>query len=849
MIISGQPQFLLLVVLVAVLPVVVHLAFMRFFRCCTSPARRQIGIAVSSLAGLLFLFAGLAGSALLTEAQDSWFTMDLLYLIFIYLASAYVYFHFFNMSETARRIRIIVSGETAQHPRQVQSSVEQDIEGMISRRLQRLVSLRELTVKEGRYRIGRGLLLIPSRLMAFFRQAIFPDTAEERGPSWLATLLVLAAAIILALIEHSGLRAILSPSAAWIPFTLLGAGIGTAAFLMLSPRPCLKNFLLVSAPFLFVTFGFITADGLPGKDSYYYHFPFFQLVAEAMANGYGAPTWFPLEGGSDIGFYHINNFPFLPHRLAGYAIFALFPVSLETAYKIQLVLGVLLFSWGWYAVIAHLTRSQPAAFMGTLCIMLGGTGITFHQEQVIATCHLLPWFTLCLLRIREKSAWIVPAGALFALGLSTHYPQIQLISMGMVTVTILLWQRPSLGNIALIARRYAPLLALLLLLGSLPSLNLWYHSGELAAAGRDMAHLRPTSYEEFYQMNKVQYSSSPPWYFRQYLLPLESAESGKPGEEGEGRDAFGMFVGRVPLLLSGVALILSPFMAAPVAILSALFADLTLGINSHLGMPRLLFETRFPFIDVFRQWYHFYPFLNLCLSLLAGLGFQQLFSRGAGGSSPLRKYVMLALVFITCADLARYDFIYLQTWPPKSHPLTIDRIIAEGPINRIALFQYRDRYELTNRYVYAIPPFSFVTTGFHATSAGIESERQLAIELSQQRQVITNLPGELASTREDVEPYMAMATGKTFPWGISYLVDSPTRAMLVSSVNYALGTKAFIDGIPAQIWRVNSALGGVMIEKGKHDILFKKEGGIYQAIVTMQTLMYLFIVLVMICLL
>jgi hypothetical protein len=51
----------------------------------------------------------------------------------------------------------------------------------------------------------------------------------------------------------------------------------------------------------------------------------------------------------------------------------------------------------------------------------------------------------------------------------------------------------------------------------------------------------------------------------------------------------------------------------------------SLGINAY--MPHILYKLNFPFIGYFRQWYHFLPLVNLCLSALGALGFSALFSR------------------------------------------------------------------------------------------------------------------------------------------------------------------------------------------------------------------------------
>lgn len=830
--------FILIVLLTVATPFLSHVVVARLFRGFRTPEQRQKGVIISVLLGALPLIF-LATLHLYLGWRSTVETMpDFTYLLLLYGAAAYVYFHFFNMSETSRRIWLLVSSD--RHTGAVGPNIDRNYNPtrMLGNRLGRLVSLGEIAITDGKYRIDRGRLVAPARGVMFLRALLFP-TALPQSPSWPRVFALIIATLALAAFESTRQPlASLSPAGA-LPVALLGGVVGCIAYLLLSPRHHLGNYLLAATPFLFVTFGFLTSPDIPGRDSFWYHFPFFQFFAESFASGAGLPTWLPSDGGMEAGFYHINNFPFLPSRIIGYTLFALLPITAATAYKAQLIIGVLLFSWGWYAVVAEITKSQKAAFLATLCITLGGTGMAFDQEQVIASCHLLPWFILCLLKIHDRPAFLLPAAALFGLGLSTHYPQIQIIVMGLSTLTVMLWRRPNLAYAGPILRKFAPWMALLVVVGSIPALNIWYHSGGLATRIRGTDHLRPISYTEYAEMNSKQNSSALPWYFNQYLRP-------EVHKDLDQADANGLFVGRVPLLLAVLALLLRPAIAIPIAVLLLVFAELSLGINSHLDLPRLLFAARFPFIDVFRQWYHFFPFINFCFSLLAAVGIHKLHVRYRSRPPTPRNVLIVALIFISIADLAYNGLMYLGTWCNYTPLPPEQRRLLQATYPETPLFQYKDRFNLIRATPAAIPPADFITTDYLGTAAGLESERALLAAPVIGHRVVTDRPTDSPPTGT---PWASETTAEIRPWGAIYRVDIPTRALLVTTINYSLGATARVDDLPVQVRRVNTALSGVILEPGRHEVRFEKEGWPYAAIMGGQCAMYLFIGVSMFCLL
>lgn len=99
--------------------------------------------------------------------------------IFLILAPGlygHTYFHFFNMSETARRIRILVrlnKGVNLEAERQ-RSPAE-----LIQIRLQRLLLLKEIEFSGGRYFSKGGLLSRVATLIEYYERLIFPSRYQK----------------------------------------------------------------------------------------------------------------------------------------------------------------------------------------------------------------------------------------------------------------------------------------------------------------------------------------------------------------------------------------------------------------------------------------------------------------------------------------------------------------------------------------------------------------------------------------------------------------------------------------------------------------------------------------------
>ncbi len=174
-IITARNCYILIILVSFLFPLAIQVILIRFFGLYREKAIRQKGPVAAALFGLLPLgglfLAWLFVFFIRNTAAIFWSGF---YLFAVYLLMAYVYFHVFNMSETARRIRILTYGH--RQGKVVKQKLIQDYtrNKMVEIRVARLLALRELQQRDFSYLIGRGILLIPARGVFAFRRLLFP---------------------------------------------------------------------------------------------------------------------------------------------------------------------------------------------------------------------------------------------------------------------------------------------------------------------------------------------------------------------------------------------------------------------------------------------------------------------------------------------------------------------------------------------------------------------------------------------------------------------------------------------------------------------------------------------------
>lgn len=126
---------------------------------------------------ILVLFLGLY---FLLNTQDNQFLFSLIVNIISYISLGYCYFHFVNLGETARRIRILtelygpMDGLTKEEILQ-----RYDAKYILDRRLDRLIANNQVILIDGRYYIkGQPFMLTISRIITALKYILLGKRSE-----------------------------------------------------------------------------------------------------------------------------------------------------------------------------------------------------------------------------------------------------------------------------------------------------------------------------------------------------------------------------------------------------------------------------------------------------------------------------------------------------------------------------------------------------------------------------------------------------------------------------------------------------------------------------------------------
>lgn len=101
------------------------------------------------------------------------------YLSALSSASAYCYFHLINMAHTARRIQILLQNSASAHSDLAAKDTNYRVEEMVSHRLQRMLDLGVIEVRNDRYSAKPGPLLFAAICFAKWRSLLFPNEKQE----------------------------------------------------------------------------------------------------------------------------------------------------------------------------------------------------------------------------------------------------------------------------------------------------------------------------------------------------------------------------------------------------------------------------------------------------------------------------------------------------------------------------------------------------------------------------------------------------------------------------------------------------------------------------------------------
>ncbi len=375
------------------------------------------------------------------------------------------------------------------------------------------------------------------------------------------------------------------------------------------------GFMILAALYLLRHGGLLLDDRLYlPHDNLFYHFPSFLYFANSIAHGFGFPRIDFEWGGSEIAITSISMGYFAPHRLIGYLIYGMTSAGPLFVYKLTLLLGFILNAFGWHLIWARTLPKKEFALLGDLLLFCSGIGITIlHQEQVLLTLSWLPWALLFLIRAVQTGRGLPLSGACAGGLMTLHYPQIHVVALLILSALFLGLKAFGLGppcSSGKIRRRSMIAALATFALTITPAIYIMSKKSDYGSPIRGTQDFGASSLEEYTKINELQNSSASIGY----LINL-----GHPTKANDDKMAF--FITRVGFWLACMGLIgiftyykewiFLPFFAA-----AAAWA--TSGIHGEL--PQILFRLHVPTIPLFRQWYHFFPYLLISLITMSCLG-------------------------------------------------------------------------------------------------------------------------------------------------------------------------------------------------------------------------------------
>lgn len=126
----------------------------------------------------------LCALALYGQADKKDFSAQLILDVTIYALLSYCYFHFLNLGETARRIRIL--RELAEAPAGLTAGEllrRYNAQEILERRISRLTKTGQIVLKNGRYYIENRTVLLMARIMEVMKIAML-GRESEIGLKW-----------------------------------------------------------------------------------------------------------------------------------------------------------------------------------------------------------------------------------------------------------------------------------------------------------------------------------------------------------------------------------------------------------------------------------------------------------------------------------------------------------------------------------------------------------------------------------------------------------------------------------------------------------------------------------------
>lgn len=161
-------NFLIVLSLTPAFVFILHAFFVRVFSGIVKGASNQSIAVWSIIAGYIPMAFALWHVYIKGLGEMSEALFSALFALIVYSALAYSYFHVFNMSETARRIKILREIHLAGRISREELARGYNANEMIKARLERLERLGQIRLTGGRYVLAGRLFYMISRAMEYW---------------------------------------------------------------------------------------------------------------------------------------------------------------------------------------------------------------------------------------------------------------------------------------------------------------------------------------------------------------------------------------------------------------------------------------------------------------------------------------------------------------------------------------------------------------------------------------------------------------------------------------------------------------------------------------------------------
>lgn len=177
--INPELRLIIILVLTPFCIAFIHAMLSRVQRLFSRAVSRHVVVLTAIALGHIPVFLAAWFFSLSVMAESKNIITAIAYSIVVYECLAYSYFHVFNMSETARRIKILLEIYKSKGLKPSGLSVTYNSEEMLSNRLKRLVDMRQVRAADGRYFLNSKVLYHAAVLISLWGRLLgLPSPAD-----------------------------------------------------------------------------------------------------------------------------------------------------------------------------------------------------------------------------------------------------------------------------------------------------------------------------------------------------------------------------------------------------------------------------------------------------------------------------------------------------------------------------------------------------------------------------------------------------------------------------------------------------------------------------------------------